>query len=181
MSDASAREQDDTETGRGTARLRVRVSAPSVFEHVTPPAPAARRRLAGLLVGKAFLELLLLTALVVGFSYSAFPSSLQGSLDVADARGVRGWAVDRSRPGEPLEVQLYLDGQFVASGLADQPRADAPAGGDAAGVRQGFVFNFDPPPRAGEHEARVYAVRASGGGARRTLRLVGGPLRFKAE
>ncbi|HEU4594329.1 MAG TPA: hypothetical protein VFS10_04095 [Pyrinomonadaceae bacterium] len=167
MSDASAREQTDTEAGRGTAHLRVRVSAPSVFEHVAPPPPAARRRLAGVLVGKAFLELLLLTALVVGFNYSAFPSSLQGSLDEADARGVRGWVVDRSRPGEPVEVQLYLDGRFVESKVA--------------GERQGFVFNFDPPPRAGEHEARVYAVRASGDGARRTLRLVGGPRRFRAE
>ena len=100
MSDASAREQTDTEARRATAGLRVRVSAPSVFEHVPPPPPEARRRLAGLLVGKSFLELLLLAALVVGFSYSAFPSSVEGGLDRADVRGVSGWAVDRSRPGE---------------------------------------------------------------------------------
>lgn len=163
-----------------SAGLRVRVSAPSVFENVPPPPPAARRRLAGVLIAKAFLELLLLAALVVGFSYSTFPSSVEGKLDRADARGVSGWAVDRSRPGEAVEVQLYLDGQFVASTVANQTRDDVPASGDAQSGSHGFVFKFDPP-RAGGKEARVYVVRASGGGARRTLRLVGGPVRLGGE
>jgi hypothetical protein len=177
--DASAREQLNTETVRATHGLRVRVSAPSVFEHVPPPPPEARRRLARLLIGKAFLELLLLTALVVAFFYSAFPPSFEGAIDAADARGLSGWALDRSRPGEALEVQLYLDGRFVASAVADRPRQGVPAqGGEAAAGRHGFVFKFDTP-RAGGQEARVYAV--GGGGARRTLRLVGGPLRIGAE
>ncbi len=177
MSDASARERLNTEAVRATAGLRVRVSAPSVFENVPPPPPAARRRLAGLLVGKAFLELILLIALVVGFRYDAFPSSLESSLDVADARGVSGWVVDRSRPGEALEVQLYVDGQFVASAIADLPQPVAAMRGGATGERHGFVFKFDPPRACGQ-EARVYVVHASGGGARRVLRLVGGPVRL---
>ncbi len=180
MSDAPAREQTNTETVRATDGLRVRVSAPSVFEYAPPPPPAARKRLVRLLAGKAFLELILLIALVVSFRYDAFPSSLESSLDVADARSVSGWVVDRSRPGEAVEVQLYLDGQFVASGVANQPQPVAAMRGGATGERHGFVFKFDPP-RVGEHEARVYAVHASGGGARRTLRLVGGPVRFKGE
>ena len=180
MSDASARERLNTEAVRATAGLRVRVSAPSVFENVPPPPPAARRRLAGVLIGKAFIELLLLAALVVGFSYSTLSSSVECGLDAADARGVSGWAVDRSRPGETVEVQLYLDGQFAASAVANQPRADAPApGGDGAGGH-GFVFELDTT-RAGGREARVYVVRASGGGARRTLRLVGGPVRLGGD
>lgn len=180
MSDASARDQPNAEAVRATAGLRVRASAPSVFENAPPPPPAARRRLARLLAGKAFLELLLLTALVVGFSRAAFPSSVEGGLDAAEARGVSGWAVDRARPGEAVEVQLYLDGRFVASAVADRPRPDAPAPGDAGADGHGFLFKLEPP-RAGGQEARVYAVRASGGGARRTLRLVGGPVRLRAE
>lgn len=180
MSDASARERLHTEAVRETDGLRVRVSAPSVVEYVPPPPPSARRRLAGLLAAKAFLELLLLAALVAGFSYSTFPSSFEGGIDAADARGVRGWAVDRARPGEAVEVQLYLDGQFVASAVANQTRADVLARGDAGADGHGFVFKFERPRGVGQ-EARVYAVRASGRGARRTLRLVGGPARLKGD
>lgn len=180
MSDASAREQLNTEAVRATAGLRVRVSAPSVFENAPPPPPAARRRLAGLLIGKAFLELLLLAVLVVGFGYSAFPTYVDGGLDRADVRGVSGWAIDRARPGETVEVQLYLDGQFVASAVADRPLTGVFALGGAEVDGHGFVFEFDTP-RAGGQEARVYVVRASGGGARRTLGLVAGPVRLGGE
>ncbi|MBA3241128.1 MAG: hypothetical protein H0T60_07855 [Acidobacteria bacterium] len=179
MSDAAARELEDTETGRVTAGLRVRVSAPCdpLVPGLPPPRPASRRRLANLILGKAFLELLLLAALAVSFHSNAFPPTFQGSLDLAEARGVRGWVVDRSRPGEAVEVQLYLDGKFVAGGFANQPRPDVQAQGFAPDERHGFVFELDPP-REGVHEARVYAVHASDEGARRTLQLVGSPLRF---
>lgn len=181
MSDAASRELEDTETARATAGLRVRVSAPGdLAAPGSPPRPATRRRLANLILGKTFLELLLLAALAVSFHYDAFPPTFQGSLDLAEARGVRGWVVDSSRPGEPVEVQLYLDGKFSAGGFADQPRPDVQARGFAPDERHGFVFNLDPP-RVGEHEARVYAVHASGGGEHRTLQLIGEPLRFAVK
>jgi hypothetical protein len=181
MSDASARERNDTETVQATpAGLRVAVSAP-VASHIKEPLrPAARRRLADLIIAKAFLELLLLAALAVGFYYVAFPPSFQGSLDLADERNVRGWVVDRSRPGEKVEVQLFIDGRFVASGFADEPRPDVRARGFAPDERHGFVFNLEPP-RRGVYEARVYAVHASGEGTRRTLQIIGAPLRFEAR
>ena len=163
-----------------SAGLRVRVSAPSVFENVPSPPPAARRRLAGVLIGKAFLELLLLAALVVGFAYSAFPSFVEGGLDTVDVRGVSGWAIDRARPGEKVEVQLYLDGRFVASAVADRPLTGVFALGGAGVDGHGFVFKFDPP-RAGGEEASVYVVRASDGGARRTQGLVAGPVRLEGK
>lgn len=219
MSDAAARERNDTETVRKAAGLRVPVSAhadpnadstddthadSASASHADSPTtpradvradahdsrgdsrpngrlrPDARRRLTKLIIAKAFLELLLLAALAVGFHYVAFPPSFQGSLDLADARSVRGWAVDRSRPGEAVEVQLYIDNQFVAGGFANEPRPDVSAKGYAPDERHGFVFNLHPP-RQGGYEARVYAVQASGGGARRTLQLIGGPLRSASK
>jgi hypothetical protein len=91
---------------------------------------------------------------------------------------VRGWVVDRAEPERAVEVQLYVDGRFVAAGVADRPRGEVSAGASARDEGGGgFVFEFDTLP-AGEHEARAYAVRASRGGARRTLQQIGDPLRF---
>jgi hypothetical protein len=38
-----------------------------------------------------------------------------------------------------------------------------------------------PALRAGEHEARVYALHSSSAGARPTLQLIGKPFRFRIE
>ena len=143
-----------------------------------PPTPRARRALVHLLVGKSVLEALLVASLAVAFYAVAFNPFFRGSLDLADARRVEGWVVDASRPASRVEVQLYLDGRFAASAFADQPRPDVRDAGRAPDELHGFRFRVDVT-EAGEHEARVYAVHASGGGARRTLQLVGRPLRFR--
>jgi hypothetical protein len=173
MSDAAARREGDTETGDNAPRLRVSVSAP--FAPLSPP---ARRRLAHLLIAKSIAEALIVGALAVGFFYLAFNPYFRGSLDYADSRIVSGWAVDDARPSSRVEVQLYVDGRFVASGFADQPRPDVLAARRAPDEHHGFVFRT-PTTGSGEHEARVYAVHESGGGARRTLQLVGRPLQFR--
>jgi hypothetical protein len=116
-------------------------------------------------------------ALAVGFYLLAFPPFLRGVLDEAGRERVTGWVVDQTRPGERVEVQLYVDGRFVASAVADAPRPDVKAAGHAEDELHGFVFKT-PQLAAGEHEARVYSVHESGGGSRRTLQLVGKPLRF---
>lgn len=167
MTDAAAREQTGTEAGAQLPGLRVPFSA-----RATLPA-AARGRLAKVVAAKLALDLLLVCGLALYAYADTFRDSFSGSLEQADSRGVRGWAVDESRPGATIEVQLFVDGRFVAAALADKPRADAT--GD--GASHGFVFNFDPPLE-GEHEARIYAVRASRGGSRLTLRQVGAPRAF---
>ena len=176
MRDAAAFEQTDAETvGRG-AGLRVPFPAPA-----PSPAPAARGRLQTLLLAKLTLDLLFVAALAVYAHAVAFHPFFSGSLDSADGASVRGWVVDRTQPVAAVEVQLYVDGAFVSDTLADRPRPDVPAKGFAPAGRHGYVFTLDPPLVSGEHEARVYAVHASRGGARRTLQQIGSAFRFTVK
>jgi hypothetical protein len=175
MRDAAALGQTDTETEGAEPGLRVPFSAPDAGL-----APASRKRLMTLVIAKATLDLLFVAALAVYAHAVAFHPFFSGSLDYADGQSVRGWVVDRAQPDSLVEVQLYVDGRFVADALADQPRPDVSAKGYAPDERHGFVFHFDRPPY-GEHEARVYAVYTSRAGARRTLQQIGSPLRFEAR
>lgn len=138
-------------------------------------------RLTRALLAKSLAEALFLVALLVLFSYSYFNPRFRGSLDGADERTVEGWAVDESAPGRQVEVQLFIDGHFVAQRRADRPRPDVLAAGRAARAEHGFRFETPPlPPRAAEYEARVYALHAPAADpARRTLRQVGDPARFR--
>ncbi|HZT58305.1 MAG TPA: hypothetical protein VFA21_06700 [Pyrinomonadaceae bacterium] len=175
MSDAAVEEQTDTEADGDEPGLRVPFPSTS-----TELAPAKRSRLTTLVVAKLTLDLLFVCTLAV-YSYAvAFHPFFSGSLDTADGRSVRGWVVDRARPESAVEVQLYVDGRFVADGFADQPRPDVSARGYASDERHGFVFNFDPP-LVGEHVARVYAVYASRADSRRTLQQIGSAFRFNAK
>ena len=142
-----------------------------------PPGTAARERLTNILLGKFVLETLFVVALAAGFHYASFNPQLRGSVDRADARTVEGWAVDERSPERRVEVQLYLNGRHAAVALADQPRPDVRDAGRARDERHGF--RFDTPALApGRHEARVYAVHASGDGRRRALRQIGPPVSF---
>jgi hypothetical protein len=147
------------------------------MERPAAPGPEGRARLAHFLIGKALAETLLVSTLAVGFYLTAFTPFFRGSLDAADARQIAGWAVNHNDPQARVEVQLYIDGRFVAHRAADAPRPDVLAAGRAADERHGFAFDTPQLP-AGQHEARVYAVHASGEGRRRTLQLVDKPLTF---
>ena len=116
-------------------------------------------------------------AYAVWTEYGSFPPYLRGFGEVTPRGEVAGWAVDPTRPGQPLEVQLYVDGRFFAHEAAALPRPDVLAAGRAADLHCGYSFALPPLP-AGEHEARVYALHAPGGGELRTLKQLGNPLRF---
>ena len=177
MKDAGARgERTAVEAQLQRTNLSV-TSVPRSLLTPTPP-PAARTRLAHLLIAKSIAEALFIGALAVGFYYFAFNPYFRGSVDEASARGVSGWVVDESQPAVRVEVQLYVDGKFVASRLADEARPDVYRAGRAADERHGFTFPLQVE-ESGEHEARVYAVHASGGAIRRTLQLVGHVMRFR--
>lgn len=168
MSDAAAREQTDTEAGTHEPGLRVPFS---VDEGVR--AARSRGRLAKLVAAKLALDLVFVCALAAYTHAVTFGRGFDGDIERADASGVSGWVEDLERTGEPVEVQLFLDGRFAASAVAGEPST----GGQ---VRRAFVFRFSLPLK-GAHEARVFAVREGRGGARRTLQQIGTPRGFKPE
>ncbi|HKQ99758.1 MAG TPA: hypothetical protein VJT09_03745 [Pyrinomonadaceae bacterium] len=140
-------------------------------------APRSRARLINFLVGKSILEALFVGVLAIAFYLTAFTPFFRGSLDLADAHSVAGWAVNQADPQSHVEVQLYIDARFAGNGMANVSRPDVQAAGRAADENHGFVFET-PPLAEGQHEARVYAVHASNEGQRRTLQLIGKPLTF---
>jgi hypothetical protein len=175
MRDAAALEQMDAETETQEHGLRVPLSAEAFGL-----APTVRKRLTTLLFIKLTLDLVFVAALAVYTQAVAFHPFFSGSLDYADSESVRGWVVDRAAPDEAVEVQLYIDGRFVAQGLANEPRPDVSAKGFAQDERHGFVFKLSTS-LAGEHEVRVYAVHASHNGTRRTLQQIGKTLRIEMK
>ncbi len=138
----------------------------------------ARSRLTQLLIAKSVIEALFVAVVAVVFFYTAFSPHFRGWSDVADAHKVAGWAVNEAAPREPVEVQVYIDGRFAGDCLANLSRPDVLAAGRATTERCGFQLET-PPLAAGEHEARAFAVHTSDNGARRTLQLIGVPLRFR--
>lgn len=142
------------------------------------PSTDARARLTQLLIAKSVIEALFVAVVAVGFFYTAFSPHFRGWSDRADAKAVSGWAVNEAEPDKPVEVQVYIDGRFAGFGLANLSRPDVLKAGRSTTDLCGFQLETPPLP-AGEHEARVYAVHPSAGGARRTLQQIGLPLRFR--
>jgi len=140
----------------------------------------SRARLIHLLISKSTAEALLITAVAVGFYFATTNVNLRGVLDKADQDSVTGWVVDEAHPSTRVEVQLFIDDRFAADAAADKFRPDVREAKRADDDWHGFVFTT-PRLAAGEHEARVYAVHSNGGGARRTLQLIGKPYRFRIE
>ena len=117
-------------------------------------------------------------AYAVWTEYTVFPPHFRGFGEVTRRGEVAGWAVDGSDPVARVEVQLYVDGHFVAQGTASLPRPDVVAAGRAEDESCGYSFMLPQLPM-GEHEARVYAthsVRFRLGP--HTLKQLGNPLRF---
>lgn len=146
MSGPHGRAQNNTEAGSQGPGLRVPFTA--------------RPRLVKLLVAKAALDLLFVTALALGSGYVPLRARFRGAFEHADPRTIRGWVADTAEPGRPVEVQLFLGDHFAASTVA----------GDSEDGRRVFVFHLQTP--AADEEARVYAVEPGDDGTRRALRLL---------
>lgn len=137
----------------------------------------SRAALINLLIGKSIAEALLVTTVAAGFYLSTTNPSLRGWLDQADAQTISGWAVDDDNPGRRLEVQLFIDDRFIEQRTANEFRPDVRQAGRAADDFHGFVFKT-PALSPGEHQASVYLLHRGASPARRTLQVIGKPLRF---
>jgi hypothetical protein len=128
------------------------------------------------LIGKAILETLLVGSLaIVGF-LMVLPPSFHGWGEVTD-HGVAGWAVNSGSPWERVEVQLFVDGKFFATQVANGSRPDVPSALWALDEWHGYAFEINSLS-AGEHEARVYALRTSRQATKKSLQQVGTPIPF---
>jgi len=151
-------------------------SHPEVDQKLKSP---ARRRLSQLLIAKSITETLLVATIAVAFYFMLFPPYFRGWGE-ATPHEIAGWAVNEAAPWERVEVQLFIDGSFVASGFANLSRPDVMATGWSADEWHGY--SFAPASLAtGEHVAQVYAMQSRGAGARRTLQQLGDPIRFVVD
>jgi hypothetical protein len=94
-------------------------------------------------------------------SSQALPANYAGSLDAATCQTVSGWAADRSRLNQAINVRIYDGATLLATIPANQYRADV---GSALGDNgnHGFVYTFPNGLGSGPHDIRV---RYEGNGA----------------
>ena len=131
------------------------------------------------LIGKSIAETLLVSALAVVTFITVLPPYFHGWGEVTDT-GISGWVVNNAAPWERVEVELFVDGEFVATRVANEARPDVAAAGWAKDEWHGYKFMLTSLG-VGPHEARVYALHDSGAGNRKSLQLVGDPIRFSAD
>ncbi len=132
-----------------------------------------------LLTGKSILEALFVSGVAVAFFFGAFPPYFHGWGE-ATPGAIAGWAVNNAAPWDRVEVQLFIDGHFVATATANQSRPDVMRAGWSMDEWHGYAFPVPTLP-AGEHEACIYAIHESDNGIRRTLQLLGYPIRFSVD
>ncbi len=138
----------------------------------------SRHNLIQLLIAKSIVEALFATSIAAGAYLVTTNPHLAGWLDAADEHAIAGWAMDGRHPQGRVEVQLFMDDRFVEDRVAADFRPDVRAAGRADDDWHGFVFKTPKLP-PGEHEARVYVVSRGSVTERRTLQMIGKPLRFQ--
>jgi hypothetical protein len=135
-----------------------------------------RSQLINLLLGNSILETIFVGAIAVVVFLNVFPPTFKGWGEaVLETRSIAGWAVNNAEPWERVEVQLFIDGKYYGTQLAQFARPDVSAAGWAKDEWHGYNFEVSEIG-PGEHEARVYALHRSGN--RFTLQLLGDPIRF---
>jgi hypothetical protein len=128
-----------------------------------------------ILIGKSIFETLLVVSLAVFFFLDAFPR-FHGWGEVTP-HAIAGWVVNNRAPWHRVEVQLFVDEEFAGRAVANHSRTDVVAAGWSKDEWHGYTFPVSSL-QVGTHEARVYALHDSGQGARKTLQLIGDPIRF---
>ena len=138
----------------------------------------SRRNLLQLLIAKSIVEAMFATSIAAGAYLVTTNPRLAGWLDFADEHTIAGWAMDGRHPQSRVDVQLFIDDRFVEDRVAADFRPDVHAAQRADDDWHGYFFQT-PKLSPGEHEARVYVVNRGSVSERRTLQMIGKPLRFQ--
>lgn len=139
------------------------------------------QKLTNALIAKSILDTIFVGVLAVAVYANAFPPTFHGWGEaVPESHTIAGWAVNDADPWRRIEVQLFIDGKFVGTQVADHSRPDVSAAGWAKDEWHGYNFVVNELS-AGTHDARVYAVHASRSGARQTLQMLGDPITFQVN
>jgi hypothetical protein len=138
-------------------------------------------RLVNLLIVKSILDTILVSTIAVVVYLNAFPPTFHGWGEaVVQENRIAGWAVNDADPWARVEVQLFIDGKFAGTQVAQLSRPDVVAAGWSKDEWHGYSFVLSDL-NAGIHEARVYAVHSSGDGSHYTLQLLGDPIKFEVS
>ena len=135
------------------------------------------KRLVNLLIAKSILDTIFVGTIAVVVYTRAFPPTFHGWGEaVMESQSISGWVVDSADPWRRVEVQLFIDGKFVGTTVAQSSRPDVVAAGWARDEWHGYEFVLNDLS-GGTHEARVYALHRNG--ERYTLQLLGNPITFE--
>lgn len=137
------------------------------------------KKLTNVLIAKSILDTIFVGAIAVVIYTRAFPPTFHGWGEaVAESQSISGWVVDHAEPWRRVEVQLFVDGKFVGTQVAQLSRPDVVAAGWGKDEWHGYSFvvrGLD----SGPHEARVYALNQSG--ERYTLQMMGDVIKFQVD
>ena len=136
------------------------------------------KKLVHTVIAKSIVETVLVGALAVYAFITVFPPYFHGWGEVTDG-AIAGWAVNNAEPWQRVQVQLFIDGQFIATGIAESARPDVSAAGWAKDPWHGYQFRV-PALSEGRHEARIYALHDRDGKTK-SLQMLGDPLIFAIE
>ena len=152
------------------------------MDESTQTNPNVATRLLRAVLAKSFLELLFVCVIATLAAFKNYSPLLRGAIDAADQTRVTGWAYDPQAPEQALEVQLFIDEQFIATQRADARRDDLVRAGAAKQPRHGFSFELAAIKLSnGPHAAQVYAVRAAAGTNKLLLPLAQQPVVFQVN
>lgn len=136
-------------------------------------------RLTNALIGKSIAETLFVGTLAILAYFTIVPPVFHGWGEILD-ESIVGWAINDADPWGRVEVHLYVDDQFVGKQAASLARPDVRAAGWANDDWHGYRFSLPAFP-PGVHEARVYARHDSGNETRKSLQMLGEPIRFSVD
>jgi hypothetical protein len=137
-------------------------------------------RLLHAVIAKSVVEISFVCLIATLAAFSNFSPMLRGHIDVADQTRITGWVHDPLAPETVIQVQLFIDGKFVASRAADEPREDLVAAGATSKPNHGFTFSLKALSLTrGKHTAQVYALRETSGANKALIPISRSPRTFQ--